>query len=75
MPFNFKSVVLGWLVGEDDANRILATDGKSVISEDMVRASPLDVSPAILDDRIAINKYRQFFYEDAWLLVEDLSGF
>lgn len=65
------AVVLGWLVGHENANYVL--DNGSKVTEEMVTAMPENVNTGILEDAVVLENFKDYFDDDAWASVLDVG--
>ncbi len=69
--FPFIPVILSWFVNDDVLKRAIGKH-RYLIEERDVETMPENVSNAVLDQNVDIFLVRQYFTQDAWLLVEEL---
>ena len=66
------TVILTWFVDDKVADAVLHNPKQMLIEEDQVECCPERLPDALLDDNVDVHIVRQYFTNDAWMVVEDV---
>lgn len=66
------AVFLTWFIGREKAGEILLS--KRIVTEEMVFQMPAQVSSAVQNPELKLEKFRKLFDEDAWASVLQMGN-
>lgn len=70
--FSLIAVFLTWFIGREKAGEILLS--KRIVTEEMVFQMPAQVSSAVQNPELKLEKFRKLFDEDAWASVLQMGN-